>query len=437
MPCNLLTRLRLRSALVAAALVAPVSLIDSADAQSIPFTELGRVTWREDLGGNQNDYVLIGGIDDNGNPAQMPFLDALDVATSLGGWLLTVQSQAENDFVAESLRDLRPGGGGDFWLGFSDSEDFGGFESVASDPGGPAGWVWVNGEDVSYTNWSGGEPNNAVNGDGFEEDYAELWDLNGDKDWNDIFTDGASSTNWGVVELPFTPPPLTLQIDPHSGFARALATVEEAQTTTMTSYTISSPDVAMDNTVWEQTNLAARGADAQDPGSPGESWEVVYSGSDSLFEAYLLGGTSLEQGEAVNLGKIVPAGTTDAEIAFSFSADLDFPDPDAQSQNGRQFFNAAVEYVSPIDGDYNWDGRVDAADYSVLRNAFGSTDLLFADGDRNGVVDAGDLAVWRANYGRVEPASGAALQAVPEPASVLAAFAALGGVALLRRGARR
>jgi hypothetical protein len=49
-------------------------------------------------------------------------------------------------------------------------------------------------------------------------------------------------------------------------------------------------------------------------------------------------------------------------------------------------------------GDYNGDGIVSHADYSVLGDAFVTGDLS-ADGNTDGVVDNGDFAIYRANYG--------------------------------------
>lgn len=69
-------------------------------------------------------------------------------------------------------------------------------------------------------------------------------------------------------------------------------------------------------------------------------------------------------------------------------------------------------------GDYNADGAVNAADYSVWRDNFGSTTDLAADGDHNGVVDDNDRLVWQANYGAV---------AAP-PAMAVAASAIVSGV---------
>ena len=56
-------------------------------------------------------------------------------------------------------------------------------------------------------------------------------------------------------------------------------------------------------------------------------------------------------------------------------------------------------------GDFNGNGIVDAADYTVWRNTLNSTSDLRANGDNTGAsagkIDAADYAVWKANYGRI------------------------------------
>ncbi|MCA9241147.1 MAG: hypothetical protein KDA37_13145, partial [Planctomycetales bacterium] len=49
-------------------------------------------------------------------------------------------------------------------------------------------------------------------------------------------------------------------------------------------------------------------------------------------------------------------------------------------------------------GDYNGDASVDAADYTVWRDALGEANPA-ADGDGDGLVDQDDYGVWRDNYG--------------------------------------
>lgn len=55
-------------------------------------------------------------------------------------------------------------------------------------------------------------------------------------------------------------------------------------------------------------------------------------------------------------------------------------------------------------GDYNDDGVVDAADYTIWRDTLGqsvATPGDGADGNLSGMIDAGDYAFWRAVYGEV------------------------------------
>lgn len=70
-------------------------------------------------------------------------------------------------------------------------------------------------------------------------------------------------------------------------------------------------------------------------------------------------------------------------------------------------------------GDYNGDGAVNAADYTIWRDTFGSTTDLRANGDNTGAsqgtIDQADYAVWKTNFG--SGGAGAAVSSVPEPMS--------------------
>jgi parallel beta-helix repeat protein len=67
-------------------------------------------------------------------------------------------------------------------------------------------------------------------------------------------------------------------------------------------------------------------------------------------------------------------------------------------------------------GDYNHDGKIDAADYTVWRDTLGSTANLAADGNATHIIDPGDYIAWKTHFG--SGGSGAsAVAPVPEPAS--------------------
>jgi hypothetical protein len=83
-----------------------------------------------------------------------------------------------------------------------------------------------------------------------------------------------------------------------------------------------------------------------------------------------------------------------------------------------------------VPGDYNNNGLVDAADYTIWRDTLGSMSDLRANGDNTGAsagkIDQADFVAWKSNYGHTTSGAGAGSSAaVPEPASGL--LLALGG----------
>ncbi|TWT92878.1 hypothetical protein Pla108_40180 [Botrimarina colliarenosi] len=77
-----------------------------------------------------------------------------------------------------------------------------------------------------------------------------------------------------------------------------------------------------------------------------------------------------------------------------------------------------------VTGDYNGDGMVDAADYTVWRDSNGDIGAdLPADGNGDMEVNGDDYTVWANNYGGPAPSSAVA---VPEPAALLLVVAAVG-----------
>jgi hypothetical protein len=97
----------------------------------------------------------------------------------------------------------------------------------------------------------------------------------------------------------------------------------------------------------------------------------------------------------------------------------------------------AMNNAAGVVGDYNGNGIVDAADYTVWRDTLGSTTSLAADGSGNHVVDLADYSVWKTNFGHMAAGKGSgsvADAAVPEPSALgLVAWALLAAIALSRK----
>jgi hypothetical protein len=83
----------------------------------------------------------------------------------------------------------------------------------------------------------------------------------------------------------------------------------------------------------------------------------------------------------------------------------------------------ALNGISETLGDYNGDGKVDAADYTVWHDSLGRTGTgLAADGNGNGLVDFGDYDVWNTNYGNHSGLGTSGNAAIPEPTTRLILF---------------
>lgn len=96
-------------------------------------------------------------------------------------------------------------------------------------------------------------------------------------------------------------------------------------------------------------------------------------------------------------------------------------------------------FVAPgLAGDFNDDGVVDAADYTVWRaNLGGDAMALNGNGSGAGTVVEADFLLWRSNYGSASGSAGAASSAVvPEPSSALLLFTLAGMLASVRRSTK-
>jgi len=103
----------------------------------------------------------------------MTWREAKAYAEELRGYLATITSFEEQDWICQHFQNVR------FWLGGTDEEVEG-------------EWKWVTGEEWAYMNWAPGEPNNSdIMGDGREENALEmrLAPNNPEGLWNDVPSD--------------------------------------------------------------------------------------------------------------------------------------------------------------------------------------------------------------------------------------------------------
>jgi hypothetical protein len=86
--------------------------------------------------------------------------------------------------------------------------------------------------------------------------------------------------------------------------------------------------------------------------------------------------------------------------------------------NASELYSNGILSVR-LAGDYNGNGIVDAADYTVWRDSLGQTGTgLAADGNGNGSIDSSDYGVWKANFGDHSGSGASANTAVPEPTTL-------------------
>lgn len=222
--------------------------------------------------------------------------------------------------------------------------------------------------------------------------------------------------------VPPQEPPLKLQVDPATGRAQLVSLADEA--VVLTSYDVTSAAGSIGAAAWQQSNLAARGVDAAGA-APGERWEVVIADATLAFEAFLQGGSVIQPGASLALGRLfdVTAGVQDLDIDFTaiFSDRFDryvSQSTDQKSNLGDDvFLPVLVEYLtlSGAEGDFNGDGEVDGFDLLQWQRDGGS---------------AADFAAWEANFGSGSAA--AVATTIPEPATG-AGLALLAGCVLGRR----
>jgi hypothetical protein len=183
----------------------------------------------------------------------------------------------------------------------------------------------------------------------------------------------------------------------------------------------------------------AGGVETLDPNSPygevpslTETFFVMefLNGSGTQIGAQTLDLRTLQQNDATWREGVVtglaPAGTTQVRVGVRVDdvmANVDIP---FQTANFDDF-----SLIALVPGDYNENGIVDAADYTVWRNKLGSGTSL--PNDDTAGVGADDYTRWKTHFGQSGGSGSGATVAVPEPATALLIILAVVGVSTRRR----
>jgi hypothetical protein len=215
-----------------------------------------------------------------------------------------------------------------------------------------------------------------------------------------------------------TPDLLTLEIDRSDG----LGTLKNLTSNPISFdyLEIKSPDGSLDVAGWSSL-------DEQNIGGANAWIQAGGSSATALVEASLLTGHTLAPGATLPIGQLYNEGINAEDVDFEIRL-LGGP--------VDRTFDQIVTYVgvapAGVNGDYNDDGKVDAADYVVWRKVQGTSTTLPNDNGIGGTVGTPHYNLWRTNFGEMAGSGGHS--AVPEPA--VAVLLSAGLLALLPRTAR-
>lgn len=227
---------------------------------------------------------------------------------------------------------------------------------------------------------------------------------------------------------------LVLRVNPNSGVATLKN--DSLETLVFDGFEITSTDAAAALNVATFSTIT---------GGTG-TWQKDAEGTTGLSQVNFTGARTLSPGQEVSIGDI-------SSMTNPFATDA------AKNGLSMRFILAEGLESSAATGDYNNDGAVDAADYTLWRDNLGGDATALANRDplNAGVISSADYTSWVTNFGSTggtlpeltfregsilfdnalgAGAGGLALSAVPEPSTGLLLLAGLGGVLFTRRRQR-
>lgn len=134
------------------------------------------------------------------SPGGITWIEASEAAITEGGYLATLTSEEENNFVFDLIDR------GDFWYERPNGQLAGPWIGGHQPPGSPepgTNWQWVTGEPVLYSNWTAGEPNE-LNGSGQNRIHFGEDDSIRVNSWDDV-NEHSPDIHGYVMEFSSTP----------------------------------------------------------------------------------------------------------------------------------------------------------------------------------------------------------------------------------------
>lgn len=210
------------------------------------------------------------------------------------------------------------------------------------------------------------------------------------------------------------------------------------ETLTLTSHyrlaalNMSSPDPELPPSVLMRTYVAYFGGEGIGflgfGGLEGETWP-----SDLYLD------TVSNEYESTSFSVTVPNFGTPV-MSVDFTIGVIAPNTDSGQMTGNATIyvdDVSLDLALPTTTDFNGDGIVDAADYTVWRDSLGMTGIeafSLGDGDGNGSVELADYELWRSQFGQsVSTGAAVAATSVPEGTTGVALCWAVGCLAGTRR----